>query len=57
VIGNAVLAVSFVALAVVVFAVAVRLGMLVGRRLDRALELRAATTQTADPAGEENRGE
>lgn len=36
------LAVVFVALAVLVFVASIRLGMLVGLRLDRALEARAA---------------
>lgn len=37
------IAAGFVALAVVAFVAAVRLGMLVGLRLDRALEARAST--------------
>lgn len=49
------LAVGLVALAVLAFAASVRLGMLVGRRLDRALESRAPTD--AEIGLEENRGE
>jgi hypothetical protein len=59
---------AFVAGAVVMFGLAVRLGMLVGMRLDRALEARAATDGAAlsgllnpNPdvinGPEENRGE
>jgi hypothetical protein len=48
---------GFAIVVAVAFVFAVRLGILVGRRLDRALEARAATTQTADAVGEEHRGE
>jgi Xaa-Pro aminopeptidase len=60
----------FVAVAVVAFVAAVRLGMLVGLRLDRALEARAAQDGSDEPVTsanepiadgrtgrEENRGE
>jgi len=60
----------FVALAAVAFVAAVRLGMLVGLRLDRALEARAAQDGSEEPVPsakkpiadgrigrEENRGE
>jgi hypothetical protein len=60
----------FVALAAVAFVAAVRLGMLVGLRLDRALEARAAQDGSDEPVPspqkpiadgrtgrEENRGE
>ncbi|MGA2513301.1 MAG: hypothetical protein ABSG37_06755 [Candidatus Limnocylindrales bacterium] len=40
-------ALAFVALAVVAFVVSVRVGMLVGRRLDRALEARASAAEDA----------
>jgi hypothetical protein len=46
------LAVVFVALAVLAFVASIRLGMLVGLRLDRALEARAAiATQTSEQIG------
>jgi hypothetical protein len=54
VIGSVAIVVGFVALAVAIFVAAVRLGILVGLRLDRALEARAASsgeeeTAAADP--------
>jgi hypothetical protein len=63
VIGIVALGVGFVALAAVLFVAAVRLGILVGLRLDRALEARAASggdEETATPGpgvSEEYRGE
>lgn len=41
---------GFVALAAVAFVASVRLGMLVGLRMDRALEARAATGDGEEPA-------
>lgn len=51
-IANVAIVVGFVALAVVMFVAAVRLGILVGLRLDRVLEARAASSgheETAAP--------
>ncbi len=47
---NVAIGVGFVALAVVIFVAAVRLGILVGLRLDRALEARAASIGDAETA-------
>jgi hypothetical protein len=44
VIGSVAIVVGFVALAVVMFVASLRLGILVGLRLDRALEARAASS-------------
>jgi hypothetical protein len=52
VIGNLAIVAGFVALAVALFVAAVRLGILVGLRLDRALEARAQSSgdeETAAP--------
>lgn len=65
------IAVAFVVLGVAAFVASVRLGILVGRRLDRALEARVASVAAEEPATadstnqfasgrrgrEENRGE
>lgn len=52
------LAAVFIALAAAAFVASVRLGMLVGRRLDRTLEARAQSTPaSASEESEENRGE
>jgi hypothetical protein len=60
-IGTLLLAVGLLALAVILFVVSVRVGILVGRRLDRAIEARLSEdSMPVPPAGidqEENRGE
>jgi hypothetical protein len=48
-----VLAAALLIAAVIVFGVSVRFGMLLGRRLDRALEERASAS---DPPGDESAG-
>ena len=60
-IGTLLLAGALVALAAIMFVVSVRVGILVGRRLDRAIEARLSEdSMPVPPAGidhKENRGD
>jgi hypothetical protein len=49
-IGTLVLAVTLVAGSVVLFAVSIRVGILFGRRLDRALEVRTSEDSETPPS-------
>jgi hypothetical protein len=49
--------VVFLVLVALLFGGAVRVGILVGQRLDRTLEARASARDAATVASEENRGE
>ncbi len=54
---GALAATVLVVFAIVVFAVALRVGMLLGRRLDRSMEMRAAADRPAAADQEESEGE